>query len=228
MKFLLSIIFLISAELSAQQIEYSRLSDTLPVNNITQAEADSIFRFITAQSDMIEFADCNICKSRAHIMGRVIEKHFAGVTVAKAWLFADCRRLSQREKYKYKAEVFLAGGNCDNWGYHVAPVIITPKDTFVIDPATQKTAVKLGDWARGITPQNGKAFLVVKHAGYFIYPDDKDDHFEDQKSVWGEENESLTDENYSRSIDEMTRTSLGLIEPWKMRERVEKIRHLLE
>lgn len=160
-------------------------------------------------------------------MSRVIEKYFPGVATGKAWLFADCIRKSQREKYKYKPEVLLANGMCDRWSYHVAPVVITPSDTFVIDPATQKSAVRLNDWACSITPQNGTVFIVVKRPLYFIYPDDNDNYFEDEKVIWYEDNESLTDDNYSRSVDEMTRTSLGLVEPWKMRDRVEKIRKLI-
>ncbi len=194
---------------------------------------DSIFRFIVSQNDVIEFEDCNICKSRAHITARAIEKHFEGVTpggitMSKVWLFADCRRKSQRQKYRYKPEVFLENtGICSSWGYHVAPVVITPADTFVIDPATQKSAVTLREWAGKLIPKNGEAFLVIKDKGYFIFPDDENDMFEDEKSVWHDDNENLLDENCSRSIDEVVRASLGLVEPWKMRSRVVKIKQLL-
>jgi len=232
MKILFMLMIFLTFSAKSQMITHSALSDTVPVNNITRGMVDSIYRFIVSHGDVIEFEDCNICKSRAHITARAIEKHFEGVapgvTLGKAWLFADCRRSSQREKYRYKPEVYLENtGVCSLWGYHVAPIIITPTDSFVIDPATQKSAVTLSVWAGKLIPKHGEAFLVIKDKWYFIFPDDDNNLFEDEKSVWHDDNENLLDESFSRSIDEVVRASLGLAEPWKMRSRVVKIKKLI-
>jgi hypothetical protein len=214
--------------LRAQSVIRSALSDILPVNNISASTADSIFRFVVSKGDVIEFEDCNICKSRAHITARVIEKYFPDVTAGKAWLFADCKRGSQREKYRYKPEVYLEyNKECSSWGYHVAPIIITAADTFVIDPATQNSAVPLSQWAGRLVPKNGEGFLVIKRPEYFIYPDDNNNLFEDEKAVWDDAGENLLDESFSRSTDEVVRAALGLIEPWRMNERVRKIKLLI-
>jgi hypothetical protein len=218
-----------AAPSKSQMITHSALSDTVPVNNITRGMVDSIYKFIVSQSDVIEFEDCNICKSRAHITARAIEKYYTGVTLGKAWLFADCKRQSQREKYRYKPEIYLENtGICNRWGYHVAPILTTPTDTFVIDPATQKSAVTLSTWANKLIPKHGEAFLVIKDKRYFIFPDDENGMFEDEKSIWYDSNENLLDESFSRSIDEVVRASLGLAEPWKMRSRIVKIKKLLD
>ena len=207
-------------------LEFSIHSDTLSAGNIT-VKIDSVYSLIAGTKDIIEFEDCNVCKSRAHITARVIERSFPGVSVGKAWLFADSKRKSQKDFYRYKPVVYLENkGVCRSWGYHVAPVIITPADTFVIDPATQTKAVKLGDWARNLIPAYGKGFVVIKERRYFIYPDDEQNLLEDEKSEWTDD-ESLLDEEYSRSIDEVVRASLGLVEPWKMNAKVKDIKSLI-
>lgn len=204
-------------------------SDTVKQNTVTRALVDSVFNFISSQNHTLDFSDCNICKSRAHIITRAIEKKFEGITTCKAWLFAAPKLSSKREYYRTKPEIWLQHKNiCSKWGYHVAPAIITSGDTFVIDPATQKSAVRLTDWASGLVPPGGEALLVIKHSLYYIFPDDKYDLFEDEKAVWYDEDENLFDEHYSRSVDEMVRTSLGFIEPWKMNERAWKIKKLIE
>jgi hypothetical protein len=210
-------------------LRYSPLSDTLAVSELTSAGADSVFTRAAGLSDALDYSDCNVCKSRAHILARALEKHFAGVRCGKVWLFADSKRKSQREKYRTKPEVWLTlpGTDCRAWGYHVAPVIVTALDTFVIDPATQSKAVTLREWARKIIPAGSEGFAVMKVSRYYIFPDDERDLFEDELAVWIDDNESLLDEEYSRSIDELVRASLGLVEPWKMRERAWKIKQLI-
>lgn len=246
---LLAAIILISGVriYSQSVIVSSPYSDTIPLNNITRAQTDSVFNYIASLEHIIDFSDCNICKSRAHIITRAIEKKYEGITTGKAWLFAASKLSSKREYYRTHREVWLQHKNiCEKWGYHVAPVIITASDTFVIDPATQNTPVKLRDWASALVPSDGEALLVIKQNIYYIFPDDNYDLFEDKKAVWYDEDEkikwfyedkkiiwydedeNLLDKHYSRSIDEMVRTSLGFTEPWKMNERVKKIKKLIE
>jgi hypothetical protein len=69
--------------------------------------------------------------------------------------------------------------------------------------------------------------LVIKRPEYFIYPDDNNNLFEDEKAVWDDAGENLLDESFSRSTDEVVRAALGLIEPWRMNERVRKIKLLI-
>jgi hypothetical protein len=221
---------------SAQgRIEYSLLADTLAGISFSQSAgqcyADSVYDHIKSIDHVIDFNDCNICKSRAHILSRVIEKEFPQLVTGKVWLIADFKRVSKRDEYKYKPEIPLVNpGKCTRWIYHVAPVVLCGADTFVIDPATQKKAVKLDEWADDIVPNvtGAKGFLIIKRSEYFIYPDVERNYFEDTKLIWAEENEILTDVDYSRSIDEMTRTKLGLVEPWRMRELLDKLKKLVE
>lgn len=232
---------------SQGKIVKSDYSDTLEQNAVTRAQVDSVFNFIASQNQTLDFSDCNICKSRAHIIARAIEKKFEYITTGKAWLFAASNLSSKREYYRTHREVWLQHKNiCEKWGYHVAPVIITESDTFVIDPATQNSPVKLTDWASALVPPDGEALLVIKQNIYYIFPDDNYDLFEDKKAAWYDEDEkikwfyedkiiirydeeeNLFDRHFSRSIDEMVRASLGFVEPWKMNERVKKIKKLIE
>lgn len=233
--FILLTVVSFSQEYAQREIEYSLLSDTLADTSDPRMHdeslADLVYDHIKSLDHVIDFNDCNICKSRAHILSRVIEKEFPQLVTGKVWLLADFKRISKKYEYKYKPEIALVNpGKCTGWIYHVAPVILCGADTFVIDPATQKKAVKLSEWAENIIPDvtGAKGFLIIKRSEYFIYPDDKNNYFEDTKQIWTEEDEILTDADYSRSVDEMTRTKLGLVEPWRMQELAGKLRKLVE
>ncbi len=212
--------------------KYSVLSDTLAHTlgkaNISNSYVDSVYRFIESQSHILDFEDCNTCKSRAHIMARVIQKNFPDAVVGKIWLVADCRLLSKFDEYKYKPHVLLEHKKfCRNWVYHVAPVIVTATDTFVIDPATQKAPVIIRSWASMLIPNGGSALVVVKHPEYYIYPEIQE-MFEDELLNWNSSGQNILDVDYSRSIDEMTRAKLGLVEPWKLKNLKEDLEKLVK
>jgi hypothetical protein len=209
--------------------EYSPYSDTIPQSRLSSSQADSIFNFIVSNKHLIDLDDCNICKSRAHIITRIIEKYFPKVTPAKVWLIADCMRISTKEYYKYKPATLLhSPGKCTNWAYHVAPVIITVNDTIVIDPSTQSKPVILSKWAGDIIPQNGDGFLIIKDKRYYIYPQNKDDLMLDTVSNWDIYNKNKTDDKYLRSIDETLRAKHTLYEPWKFNYYISELMKLLE
>jgi len=209
--------------------EYSPYSDTIPQSSLSSSQADSIFNFIISNKHLIDLDDCNICKSRAHIITRIIEKYFPGVTPAKVWLIADCMRISTKEYYKYKPAILLhSPGKCTNWAYHVAPVIITATDTIVIDPSTQSKPVSLSKWAGDIIPNNGSGFLIIKDKKYYIYPQNKDDLMLDTLPNWNSENKNMTDDKYLRSIDETLRAKHTLYEPWKFNYYISELMKLLE
>ena len=234
MKKLFFMMFWISSFCAAQEggiYKYSALSDTLADTpgsaNVSISYVDSVFRFIESQGYILDFEDCNTCKSRAHIMARVIEKNFPDAVVGKIWLVADCRRLSKFDEYKYKPHVLLEHKKfCNNWVYHVAPVIISVTDTFVIDPATQNAPVTLRKWASKLIPTGGSALVVIKRPEYFIYPE-SNELFEDELVNWSDTDDKILDTDYSRSIDEMTRAKLGLIEPWKMKNLKRELEELV-
>lgn len=210
-------------------IEYSAHSDTIAASDIIPAKIDSIFNYISSLGALIDFDDCNICKSRAHIISRIIEKKFANVVIAKAWLIADCKRNSQKDIYKYKPQVYLRSGTeCSSWAYHVAPVIITSLDTFIIDPATQTHAVTISKWAGDIIPANGKGFIVIKDNRFYIYPQNSGDLFEDELHTWDVNNRALTDDKYLRSIDETLQAKHGFYDPWKFNFYVSQLMQMLE
>lgn len=223
------ILFCTSIFTQYERIEYSLHSDTIPQNIITHAKIDTIFTFINSHSWLVDFDDCNICKSRAHIVSRVIEKQFPDIVIAKVWLIADCKRSSQKDIYRYKPNVYLSHpGKCTNWSYHVAPIIITDADTFVIDPATQTIAVKLNEWAGDIIPADGKGFMIIKDERFYIYPQTENDLFLDDLQAWNKNDRALTDDKYLRSIDETFRAKHGFYEPWKLKYYVSKLMELLE
>lgn len=178
---------------------------------------------------LIDLDDCNICKSRAHIISRVIEKYFPTVFPAKVWLVADCKRNSKTEYYKYKPAVFLQSpGKCANWTYHVAPVIITANDTVVIDPSTQSKPVSLSKWAGDIIPKNGAGYLIMKDKQYYIYPQNKHNMLLDTLSNWSADNKDLTDHKFLRSVDETLQAKHKLYEPWKFNYYISELMKLLE
>lgn len=225
-----AILFILSLHIYSQGIiTYSPYSDTVEQNDISINQIESLFQFISENEHILDYLDCNVCKSRAHILTGVLENKYKDIKTGKAWLFAFPKLSSKRELYRTKPVIWLRHKNiCSEWGYHVAPVIITPGDTFVIDPSTQKKAVTLGKWAGSLVSNGGEALLVIKQNIYYIFPDDKYNLFEDEKDVWTDEKDNLYDEQYSRSIDEIVRAKMGLIEPWKMNELVKKIQKLLE
>lgn len=222
-------LFLPGVLFSQGGIIYSALSDTVPISTLSSGYIDSAFTYCAQKDDIIDYDNCNICKSRAHILARAIEKNFPDALTAKVWLFADCKRSSMAAEYKYKQNVYLElNGRCSNWSYHVAPIVITGGDTFVIDPATQSSAVKLNVWAQNIIPKGGKGLIVIKSKEYFIYPEDGNNLFDDEKINWLDSEKNTTDDAFARSIDEMTRARLGLIEPWRMKYHVEKLKEMVK
>lgn len=228
---LLIIQVIISSTFYAQnpRTEYSQYSDTIPQSSLSSSQADSIFNFIVSNKHIIDLDDCNICKSRAHIISRLIEKYFPEVTPAKVWLVADCKRISKAEYYKYKPAVLLQSpGECTNWVYHVAPVIITPTDTIVIDPSTQSKPVSLSKWAGEIIPKNGAGYIIIKDKRYYIYPQNKDDLLLDTLSNWSVDNKDLTDDKYLRSVDETLQAKHRMYEPWRFNYYVSELMKLLE
>lgn len=212
-----------------ERIEYSAQSDTIPQCIITQSGIDSIFTYINSYSWLVDYDDCNICKSRAHIISRMIEKKFTGITVAKVWLIADSKRSSQKETYRYKPVVYLSyPGKCKGWIYHVAPVIITASDTFVIDPATQTNAVKLNKWAGDVIPADSKGYIIIKDDMFYFYPETGNDMFDDETGLWDLRNSKLTDNKYLRSVDETLQAKHKVYEPWKFNYYVSELMKLLE
>lgn len=228
---ILCIVFIQSSLLAddGKSVIFSPLSDTIGTSTLPPGCSDSIFSFLKQNSDIIDFDDCNICKSRAHIISRIIEKYFPHVSAGKVWLIADSKRSSAREKYRYKPVVMLRGsGACDSWIYHVAPVIISGTDTIVIDPATQSKPVTLAVWYGDIIQPGGTGFIVIKNPEWYIYPEDRDGYFLDEQHPWNESTESLHDAGYLRSIDETLRAKHGFFEPWKFKFYTQKLFELVK
>lgn len=224
MRFHIFLFLFISINLYAQQsvIEYSPYSDKAAINEIGKEIPDSIFNFVRNELTCIDFEDCNNCDSRAHLISAIIEKKF-NVRVSKVWLFADYKRASQAEKYKYKPDAYLTyGDDCTRWKYHVAPIIFTKHggiiDTIVIDPSTQGAPVSLKNWALNLITPNGKVYLVIKNKIYYSFPDDGAGKFEDTKELWvDDENKQLFDIDCSASIDRILTAKYGYWYQWNYR-----------
>ncbi len=212
-----------------KSVIFSTLSDTIGTAILPPGSADSIFSFIKQNGEVIDFDDCNICKSRAHIISRIIAKYFPHISAGKVWLIADSKRSSTKEIYRYKPVIMLQGkGSCDSWIYHVAPVLISGTDTIVIDPATQSKPVSLSTWYEGIIRPGGTGFIVIKNSQWYIYPEDRDGYFLDELHPWIENSGDLYDAAYLRSIDETLRAKHGFFEPWKFKFYTQKLFELVK
>jgi hypothetical protein len=215
------------------KIEYSRFSDTVPQSSISVTLSDSIYSYVESNLTFIDFDDCNNCDARAHLISAIIEKRFAGVKVAKVWMFANCKRASMSEKYRFRENIYLRyDGECDSWGYHVAPMIIFAHshgiDTIVIDPSTQDSPVPLSKWIDGLLSHDEGAYLIVKDRKYFSFPDDENNRFEDMKEVWTDDaNKPLLDEDCSISIENIFSARNIIWDPWTYRHYINAIRNLL-
>jgi len=206
----------------SKKIEYSKYSDKASINTINKELNDSIFNFVKNELIFIDFEDCNNCDSRAHLISALIEKKF-NVKVSKVWLFADYKRASQAEKYKYRPDNYLTyGEDCNKWGYHVAPILVIKydnmTDTIVVDPSTQDAPVSLKKWALNLIKPNEKGYLVIKNKIYYSFPDDVTGKFEDNKELWlDDENEQLFDIDCSTSIDRILTSKYGTWDQWNYR-----------
>jgi hypothetical protein len=233
MKILIPLVFLLALHASQQaQVEYSSYSDVIDITTGTPALADSLFRFISTGLPFITYDDCNNCDSRAHLTAAILEKQFPGVSIAKAWLFADYKRSTKSAVYRLKPQVHLSyNDDCDKWGYHVAPLVIISgtagTDTLVLDPSTQTRAVNLNKWASDLLPVEGAAFLVIKDKRYRSFPDNEEGKFLDDMKDWRDD-ESLVDEDYSKSINNILLAKYGFWEPWTYRMHYNRIKDLLE
>ena len=215
-----------------KSVEYSSYSDSVEVSNAGKSLVDSAFDYINDELDFIDFSDCNNCNSRAHLVTAILESRYPELNTAKVWLFADFKRASQEEKYIYKRYVFLsAGGECNSWGYHVAPVVLIKNkssfDTLILDPSTQNKPVSLHKWAIDLTSQEGKTYLIIKDKRYYTYPDNSNKKFEDMKTEWVDDNKSLNDDDYSKSIGKILKSRHGLREHWLFRSEIKRIQELL-
>jgi hypothetical protein len=134
--------------------EYSPYSDTIPQSRLSSSQADSIFNFIVSNKHLIDLDDCNICKSRAHIITRIIEKYFPKVTPAKVWLIADCMRVSTAKTITNTnlLHSFIHPVSAQTGHITLRRLSLPSSDTIVIDPSTQSGPVRLSKWAGDIIP----------------------------------------------------------------------------
>lgn len=215
-----------------KSIEFSPYSDRIEISNAGVSLVYSAFDYVNNELDFIDFDDCNNCNSRAHLIAAILESRYPELNMAKVWLFADFKRASQKEKYRYKKYVYLsAGEECSSWGYHVAPVVLIKNknsvDTLVFDPSTQNNPVSLQKWAIDLTSREGKTYLIIKDKKYYIYPDNSNKKFEDMKTEWADDVKSVNDDDYSKSIGKILKSKHGLREHWLFKSEEKMIRDLL-
>ncbi len=82
----------------------------------------------------------------------------------------------------------------------------------------------------GIKPRyaNGsKALLVVKDKKYYLFPDNDSKKFEDTKDVWVDDDKSLLDDDYTKSIEKILISNYKIREHGVYRAEIKKIRDLL-
>jgi hypothetical protein len=215
-----------------KSVEYSTYSDPVEVSNARKSLVDSAFNYISNELDFMNFNDCNNCESRAHLIAAILESRYPELNTAKVWLFADFKRASQEKKYRYKRYVFLsAGEECSSWGYHVAPVVLIKNnnsvDTLVLDPSTQNKPVSLQKWTIELTLREEKTYLIIKDKKYYTFPDNQNKKFNDMKMKWVDDDKSLNDDDYSRSIKRILKSRHRIREHWLFRSEEKMIRNLL-
>jgi hypothetical protein len=225
-------IFLFPAVVYTQTLEYSSFSDSIDISSAGKSLIDSAFSYISSELGFIDFDDCNNCSSRAHLITAILENQFFGLKTSKVWLFADFKRSSQEGKYGLKSKSYLVCGECDNWGYHVAPLVIIRSgdrvDSIVLDPSTQNKPIVLRKWALNLVPRDGKAFLIIKNKKYYAYPDNDSRKFEDLMEEWVDDDKNLYDDDYSKSIEKILTAKHVIEERWLFTGEIKKIRNLLQ
>jgi hypothetical protein len=175
------ILFLFCASLYSQ-VTYSPFSDTLARGNADISSA--LFGTASENITFLDYNDCNNCPLRAHVMAFIFSKLYPGTETGKAWIIADSKLSSKRGYYKTHKREFLNGAEqCPQWGFHVAPVIITGNDTIVIDPSTQSSPAPLSRWAADISG-SAPAYLIIRERGYYSFPEDGNDMFNDTLKTW--------------------------------------------
>jgi len=227
----LILVFHVNAYSQVKGIEFSPYSDSINECNAEKSIVDSAFDYIK-KLDFINYNDCSNCDSRAHLIAAILESRFPALNTAKAWLFADFKRASQERTYRYKKYVYLSAGNkCSSWGYHVAPVVLIKNknsaDTLVLDPSTQSKPVSLRRWALNLTPESERTYLIIKEKKYFTFPDNTDKKFQDMKKEWLDDDKSLNDDDYSKSIEKILKSKHGIREHWLFSSEIKKIQDLL-
>lgn len=140
-------------------------TDSLELSTVTQEQANKIFSEMDT-SPLFNMADCNNCEDRANAIGYILNKR--GFKVAKFWLFGE-------GKISVSNQVFLLRSDkCGTWGYHVAIGLLFDnngiKDTVIIDPATQESAVTLRSWALPLIQKDRIGYLAIKDIKYYTYP----------------------------------------------------------
>lgn len=231
MRIVIFILFSTAAPL-AQTIEHSPFSDSVEVSVSDKSTIDSAFRFISDELGFIDYNDCNNCTSRAHLISAILEKQYPGLKLAKVWLFADFKRASKEEIYRLRKNNYLARKDeCDSWGYHVAPIVIIVNgiriDTVVLDPSTQKKPVSISKWTESLLSGENTALLIIKDRKYYLFPDNDSKKFEDAKEVWADNDKSLLDEDYTKSIESILNSKHVIREHWVLSGDIKKIQGLL-
>lgn len=225
-------ILLLTGVSCAQTIEHSPFSDSVEVSISEKSTIDSAFDFISNELGFMDYDDCNNCTSRAHLISAILEKQYPGLKLAKVWLFADFKRASKEEIYRLKKNSYLASsGECDSWGYHVAPAAIIlnkgKSDTIVLDPSTQKKPVNLRKWISNLLSGENTALLIIKNKKYYLFPDNESKKFEDLKSEWVDDDKSLYDEDYTKSIEKILMSNRMIREHWVFSSDIKKIQDLI-
>lgn len=226
------ILFLFPFAVNAQVLEYSLYSDSIDISSAEKLTVDSAFSFISNELEFIDFDNCDECAPRAHLIATILENRFPSLKVVKVWLFADFKRASMEEKYRYKKNSYLVlNEECNSWGYHVAPAAIIESkdgaDTIVLDPSTQKKAVVLNKWAYKLIPDECSAFIILKEKRYYSFPENKKNKFNDNAEIWRDDDKSLYDDDFKTSLNKILFSRQGVMEPAVVNNRLKKIIDLL-
>jgi hypothetical protein len=197
--------------------EYSPYSDTIGSNNIDKTVAEALFGFVKNRIDIVKYDDYENCDLRAHLICFILEKKFDNLKLGKAWLFGDSKRASKKYLYEDGGSSYLALSTKGmSWGYHVAPVIILGKDTLIIDPTTQNSAVTIRKWAKDLIPLGSKGYIIIKNNEYFFFPSDDENMFLDNCARWDNPDKDRSVDEYTDMAEKISVAYGGMLNPSKI------------
>jgi hypothetical protein len=136
------------------------LSDiTLPLNTISQKQAEQLFLFFK-HHPLFNWNDANNgCEGRADAVCVLLDQW--NVPNYKGWVFSGSYLKNHVGELK------------QNWKYHVAPVLTVRKDDhvlhYVLDPATAGYLQPIADWAAAIT-HLPHSYYFIRNAHWYIFP----------------------------------------------------------
>lgn len=136
-------------------------NDKIKISSVSPQTLNDIFQYLKSL-DHIPFGYAKDgCYARAHEMAMILEEK--GIKSGKVFLEGDLKVKKGKEDIK--------------WWYHVAPIIMSQDEVYVLDPSIFNKPVKLQTWINIQTKHNDNKYDSKYITNRFYYtPNDKEKH----------------------------------------------------